>query len=141
MGAGRRRGVPHKSGRQRRLGVLARQLGYGSSAVVSVAAAAAAAEESIPYLIRSHGLNFTLPAIQALYDRGPVDLGPASRWHAPVAVYSPKVLDFTNGVEASGYVDGETAVGKWNEVRDGMYDLPSQASDARSLHMGTDLLP
>jgi hypothetical protein len=97
------------------------------------------AAEAVPYLSRSHGPHYTPAAMQALEGRGPVDLGPPSRWHPPVpacAGIDCRVLDFSNGVEASGYIDGEVAVGKWCEVRDGMYDLPSQASDARSLHMG-----
>lgn len=95
----------------------------------------------IQYLRRSHGDHYSPAAVAAL--RLP-EFGPWEAYHPPVpscrcGTAELEVLDFTRGVSASGHLDGEAAVGKWDEVRRGMYGSESQATQTRDLHIGVDL--
>jgi hypothetical protein len=96
---------------------------------------------SIPYLRRSHGEHYSAAAVARL--RLP-DFGAWDAYHSPVpscrcGSAGLDVLDFRRGVDASGHVDGEAAVGKWDETRRGMYGSESQATQTRDLHIGVDL--
>lgn len=102
---------------------------------------AAKQEEFIPYLRRSHGEHYSPAAVAQL--RIP-EFGPWEAYYPPVPSCrcgSPgiDVLDFSRGVDAAGHTDGDAAVGKWDEVRRGMYGSESQATQTRDLHIGVDL--
>ena len=123
---------------RRRLGSLRGHL----PAPTAPAPAAAAEGEPIPYLQRSHGENYSAAAVSALPSAP--SFGPWEQYHPPVpscrcGSAGVDVLDFGQGVVASGHVDGEAAVGKWNETRRGMYGSESQATQTRDLHIGVDL--
>ena len=95
----------------------------------------------IAYLARSHGDHYSPEAVAKL--RLP-DFGRWEAYYPPVPSCrcgnaGLNVLDFTRGVQASGHADGEAAIGKWDEVRHGMYGSESQATQTRDLHIGVDL--
>ena len=96
------------SASRRRLATLQRQL----------VAQHVLSEHQIPYLTRAHGPFFTAAAVEALQ---PLELGSWRRWCPPVSSCAcdsaPKVLDLSRGVAVSGHVEGEAAVGQWNDVR------------------------
>jgi len=97
----------------------------------------------IRYMKRSHGDFYSAAAVKALQESGLPDFEGNGPYYPPVPTCalgkSFEVLDFGQGVVASGHIEGSSAVGKWNEVRENMYGSDSQATDVRDLHIGVDL--
>lgn len=96
----------------------------------------------IAYLQKTHGEFYTREAVanwvqqgRPRFVMGGCSSSGSARFYPTVpsiGMFSRK-LDFSKGLDEANVVDGEAAVGVWNEHRSGMQ------IDGRSVHMGVDL--